>query len=71
MSNKFVLLWLLLMLPTVLFAQTVISVDSDITKNSEKSMVLALGASAILPGMGELYLGETSSVRPFVWVDAS
>lgn len=65
------LLLVLFFFPAVLFAQTVISVDSDITRNSEKSMVWALGASAILPGMGELYLEETTFVRPFVWVDAS
>lgn len=59
------------LLPVLLAAQTVVSVDSDITRNSGKSMPLALGASAILPGMGELYLGESSYTRPFVWVDAS
>ena len=59
------------LLPVLLSAQTVVSVDSDITRNSGKSMPLALGASAILPGMGELYLGESSYTRPFVWVDAS
>ena len=31
----------------------------------------ALGASALLPGMGELYLGEKGLVRPFVWTDAA
>ena len=59
------------LLPVLLSAQTVVSVDSDITRNSGKSMPLALGASALLPGMGELYLGESSYTRPFVWVDAS
>ena len=42
------------LLPVLLSAQTVVSVDSDITRNSGKSMPLALGASALLPGMGEL-----------------
>ena len=53
------------LLPVLLSAQTVVSVDSDITRNSGKSMPLALGASALLPGMGELYLGESSYTRPF------
>lgn len=61
----------IVLLPVLLSAQTVVSVDSDITRNSGKSMPLALGASALLPGMGELYLGESSYTRPFVWVDAS
>ncbi len=60
-----------LLLSAVLSAQTVISVDAAISRNRDKSMALALLASAALPGMGEYYLGETSLTRPFVWVDAS
>ena len=48
------------------FSQVVISVDESVSKNQDKSLWLALGASALLPGMGELYLGEKSLVRPFV-----
>ncbi len=68
---RFRALLLALLLPVLLQAQTVISVDSNISRNSGKSVLLAVGASALLPGMGELYLGETDMVRPFVWVDAS
>ena len=48
-----------------------ISVDESVSKNHDKNLWLALGASALLPGMGELYLGEKSLVRPFVWTDAA
>ena len=51
------------------FSQKVVSVDESLTKNTKKSWALALGASAVLPGMGELYLGEQKFVRPFVWTD--
>jgi hypothetical protein len=40
-----------------------------VSKNSGKNWLLAVGASAVLPGMGELYLGEKDFVRPFVWTD--
>ena len=53
------------------FSQVVISVDESVSKNQDKSLLLSLGASALLPGMGELYLGEKSLVRPFVWTDAA
>lgn len=51
------------------FSQVVISVDESVSKNSEKSLAVALGASALLPGMGELYLDEREMVRPFMWTD--
>lgn len=53
------------------FSQVVISVDDNVSKNSDKSWGLAVGASALLPGMGELYLGADNLVRPFVWTDAA
>lgn len=53
------------------FSQVVISVDESVSKNHEKSLALAMGYSALLPGMGELYLGEKSLVRVFVWTDAA
>ena len=63
-------LFLVLLLATVsAFSQTVISVDENVSKNSDKSWLLAMGASAVLPGMGERYLGEQQFVRPFVWTD--
>ena len=51
------------------FSQIVVSVDQNVYKNSNKNVFLAVGASALLPGMGELYLGEQKFVRPFVWTD--
>jgi hypothetical protein len=60
-----------LLAATTSFAQVVISVDESVSKNRDKSLWIALGASAGLPGMGELYLGEKSLVRPFVWTDAA
>lgn len=53
------------------FSQVVVSVDESISKNRDKNVFLAVGASALLPGMGELYLGEKEMVRPFVWADAA
>ena len=49
----------------------VISVDESVSKNSGKSLAVALGASALLPGMGELYLDEREMVRPFMWTDVA
>ncbi|MCQ2122775.1 MAG: hypothetical protein MJZ25_01175 [Fibrobacter sp.] len=53
------------------YSQVVVSVDESVSKNSDKSWWKAVGASALLPGMGELYLGEKQFVRPFVWTDAA
>jgi len=53
------------------FSQVVITVDENVSRNSDKSLAVALGASALLPGMGELYLDEREMVRPFVWADAA
>ena len=51
------------------FSQIVVSVDENVYKNSDKNVFFAVGASALLPGMGELYLNEKGMVRPFVWTD--
>lgn len=51
------------------FSQIVVSVDEKVYKNNDKNVFLAVGASALLPGMGELYLNEKQLVRPFVWTD--
>ena len=61
----------LLLAVATAFSQVVISVDENISKNSDKNIALAVGASALLPGMGELYLEECDMVRPFVWTDAA
>jgi len=66
---RFILL--VLFAVTASFSQIVISVDENVSRNHDKSLFLGLGASALLPGMGELYLGEQKMVRPFVWVDAA
>lgn len=65
------LLLVLLFACATAFSQVVISVDENVSRNHDKNLMLALGASAVLPGMGELYLGEQKMVRPFVWVDAA
>ena len=59
----------LLLAAVTAFSQKVVSVDESVSKNSGKSWFLAVGASALLPGMGEKYLGEQQFVRPFVWTD--
>ncbi|OWV09145.1 hypothetical protein [Fibrobacter sp. UWH1] len=64
-------LQVLLLAAAVAFSQVVISVDDNVSKNSDKSWWKAMGASALLPGMGELYLGEQEFVRPFVWTDVA
>lgn len=63
------ILLVVLLVAVTAFSQKVVSVDENLTKNTKKSWALALGASAVLPGMGELYLGEQKFVRPFVWTD--
>lgn len=62
---------MLLLAAVTAFSQVVISVDESVTKNSDKHWYAAMGASALLPGMGELYLGEQQFVRPFVWTDVA
>ena len=62
-------LLVLLFAAATAFSQMVVSVDENVSKNSGKNWLLAMGASAVLPGMGELYLGERQYVRPFVWTD--
>lgn len=62
---------IVLLAATFGFSQIVISVDENVSRNHDKNLFLGLGASALLPGMGELYLGEQKMVRPFVWVDAA
>ena len=61
----------ILLCATCAFSQMVISVDENVSKNSGKSLAVALGASALLPGMGELYLDERELVRPFMWTDVA
>lgn len=65
------LLMVILLVAVSAFSQVVITVDESVSKNQDKSLWLALGASALLPGMGELYLDERTLVKPFVWTDAA
>ncbi len=69
--KRLLLLFGILSLSTGAFAQTVISVDAAVGKNSGKSLPLAVGASALLPGLGQYYLGETSYAKAYVWADAA
>jgi len=48
----------------------VIGVDSAIYQNADKSLARALAYSAVLPGMGEGYLGEHGRKHAFIWADA-
>lgn len=64
-------LQVLLLVAAVAFSQVVVSVEKNVSRNTDKHWWAAVGASALLPGMGELYLGEKQFVRPFVWTDAA
>ncbi len=52
-------------------SQTVISVDENASRNRDKSLVLSMAASAVLPGTGHFYLGEDSKAATFFWIDAA
>lgn len=47
-----------------------IELDTARARNADKSRALALFASAVLPGAGEAYLGETRSARSFLLAEA-
>jgi hypothetical protein len=66
-----VVLFLVLLFALAASAQTIISVDENISRNKGKSLVLPVVASALLPGAGHFYLGEKSRGQAFFWVDAS
>jgi len=53
------------------YAQTVISVDENLSRNKDKNLVLAMAASAVLPGAGHFYLENNSRAATFFWVDAA
>ena len=52
-------------------SQTVISVDENLSSNKDKSLALAIAASAVLPGAGHFYLDNKSRAAAFFWVDAA
>ncbi len=64
---KFVLA--ILLAASCAFSQVVVSVDESVSKNKDKSVFLAISSSVLLPGMGEMYLGENTFVRAFMWTD--
>jgi len=53
------------------YSQIVISVDENLSSNKDKSLILSIASSAVLPGAGHYYLGNKSSARAFFLVDAS
>jgi len=66
-----VVLFLILILASISFSQTVISVDENISRNKGKSLALTMAASAVLPGAGHFYLDEKPRAAAFFWVDAA
>ena len=58
------LLLVLLLAAVSAFSQVVVSVDQSVSKNSDKSWLIAMGSSALLPGMGELYLHGLPGTKP-------
>jgi len=71
MKKLFVFFLMILTASVGLSAETVVSVQESISRNSGKHLSVAIGASAILPGMGQLYLGEKEFVRAYVWTDVA
>jgi hypothetical protein len=61
----------LLIAAVSVYSQTVISVDEDLSSNKDKSLILSIAASTVLPGAGHYYLGYKSRATAFFWVDAS
>jgi len=55
----------------IVFSQTVVSVDENLSRNRDKSLAIAMVASAVLPGAGHFYLGNNSRASAFIWVDAA
>jgi len=68
---NYINLLILFILAQTVYSQTVISVDENISRNSEKSLALSIAASAVLPGAGHFYLGEKSRAKAFFLVDAA
>jgi hypothetical protein len=68
--NHVNLIIMIIMVQTI-YSQTVISVDENLSRNKDKSMILSVAASIALPGAGHFYLGEKSRAAAFFWVDAA
>jgi len=72
MKKFLAVFWVILLCSAETFAQsTVIAVDESISRNSSKSLPLAIGASALLPGLGQHYLGEGSYSKVYIWTDVA
>ena len=63
------ILIILSILVHTIFSQTVISIDENLSRNKDKSLIFAMAASAALPGSGHFYLGNNSRAVAFIWVD--
>lgn len=50
-------------------AQLVISVDTAISRNADKSLLAGMALSLVVPGMGQKYLGEDQRVKGYIWTD--
>jgi hypothetical protein len=71
-SGKILLILSILIIGVqAIFSQTVVSVDENLSRNRDKSLVFAMAASAVLPGAGHFYLGNNSRASAFIWVDAA
>ena len=72
MKKLLVVCLMVLLCSAEAFAQPmVITVDESISRNSSKSLALAIGASVLLPGLGQHYLGEQSYAKAFIWTDVA
>jgi len=65
------ILLIILIIAQIIYSQTVISVDEDLSSNKDKSLILSIASSAVLPGAGHYYLESKSRAAAFFWVDAS
>jgi len=62
---------IILIIAQAIYSQTVISVDEGLSSNKDKSLILSIASSAVLPGAGHYYLENKSRATAFFWVDAS
>lgn len=69
MRNLVFALSLVLLFALPSSAQLVISVDTSISRNAEKSVITGMALSLAIPGMGQKYLGEDKRVKPYVWTE--
>jgi hypothetical protein len=70
MNIRFLILFLCIWAMPSLAQPMVIRIDTTISKNQNKSLPRAMLASAALPGLGQLYLGEKKRSDLFILADA-